>query len=38
MRMEGNRELNNLHQNCNSVFYLLRRMKKEGKNVEGGRC
>ena len=37
MRMEGNRELNNLYQNSNSVFYFLRRMKKEGKDVEGGR-
>ena len=38
MRMEANQELNNLYQNSNSVFYFLRRMKKEGKNVEGGRC
>ena len=28
MRMEANQELNNLYQNSNSVFYLLRRMKK----------
>ena len=33
--MEANQELNNLYQNSNSVFYFLRRMKKE---VEGGRC
>ena len=38
MRMEANQELNNLHQNCKSVFYFFRRMKKEGKDVEGGRC
>ena len=38
MRMEANQELNNLHQNSNSVFYFLRRMKQEGKDVEGGRC
>ena len=38
MRMEVNHELNNLYQNSNSVFYLLRRMKKEGNNVEGGKC
>ena len=38
MRMEANQELNNLYQNSNSVFYFLRRMKKEGKDVEGGRC
>ena len=38
MRMEANQELNNLYQNSNSVFYFLRKMKKEGKNVKGGRC
>ena len=37
-RMEANQELNNLYQNSNGVFYFLRRMKKEGKDVEGGRC
>ena len=36
--MEANQELNDLHQNSNSVFYFFRRMKKEGKNVEAGRC
>ena len=36
--MEANQELNNLYQNCNNVFYFLRRMKKERKDVEGGRC
>ena len=29
MRMEADQELNNLYQNSNSVFYFLRRMKKE---------
>ena len=39
MRMEANQELNNnLYQNSNSVFYFLRKMKKEGKDVKGGRC
>ena len=38
MRMEANQELNNLYQNSNSVFYFLRKMKKEGKDVEEGRC
>ena len=38
MRMEANHELKNLYQNSNSVFYFLRRMKKEGKDVEEGRC
>ena len=38
MRMEANQEFNNLYHNSNSVFYFLRRMKKEGKDVEGGRC
>ena len=33
--MEANQELNNLYQNSSSVFYFLRRMKKD---VEGGRC
>ena len=36
--MEANQELNNLYQNSNSVIYFLRRMKKERKDVEGGRC
>ena len=31
MKMEANKELNDLYQNSNSVFYFLRRMKKEGK-------
>ena len=38
MRMKANQELNNLYQNSNSVFCFLRKMKKEGKDVEGGRC
>ena len=38
MRMEANQELNNLYQNSNSVFYFLRRMRKEGKDVDGERC
>ena len=38
MRMEANQELNNLYQNSITVFYFLTRMKKEGKNLEGGRC
>ena len=38
MRMEANQELNNLYQNSNSVFYFLRRKKKEEKDLEGGRC
>ena len=37
IRKEANQELNNLYQNSNSVFYFLRRMKKEEKDVEGGR-
>ena len=36
--MEANQDLNNLYQSSSSVFYFLRRMKKEGKDVEGGRC
>ena len=38
MRTEANPELNNLYQNSNSVFYFLRRMRKEEKDVERGRC
>ena len=38
MRMEANQKLNGLHQNSNSVCYFLTRMKKEWKDVEGGRC
>ena len=37
-RREAIQKLNNLYQNSNSVFYFLRRMKKERKDVEGGRC
>ena len=37
MRMEANQELNYLYQNSNSVFYFLRRLKKEGNDVEGAR-
>ena len=36
--MEANQELNNLHQNSNSVFHFLQRMRKEGKDLGGGRC
>ena len=35
--MEANQELNDLYQNSNSVFYFLRRMKKEGKDLEGAK-
>ena len=38
VRMEANKELNNLYQNSRSVFCFLRQMRKEGKDVEGGRC
>ena len=37
MRMEANQKLNNLYQDYNSLFYLLRRIKKEVKDVEGRR-
>ena len=37
MRIEANQELNNLYQNSSIVCYFLRRMKKEGKDLEGGR-
>ena len=37
MRMEANQELNDLYRNSNSAFYFLKRMKKKGKDVEGGR-
>ena len=38
MRMEANQELNDWFLNSSSVLYFLKRMKKEGKNMEGGRC
>ena len=38
MRMEANQELYNLYQNFISDFHFLRKMKKEGKNLEEGRC
>ena len=36
--MESNQELNDLYQNSNNVFYFFTKMKKERKDVEGGRC
>ena len=36
--MKANQELNNLYQNSNDVFYFLRRMKTEGKDLKRGRC
>ena len=38
MGKEAKLELNNLYHNSNNVFYLLRRMKKKGNDVEGGKC
>ena len=38
MSMEAEQVLNDLYQNFNSVFCFLRRIKKEGKDLEGGRC
>ena len=38
MRKEAEQELDNLYQNSNCVFSFLRRMKKEGENLEEGRC
>ena len=37
MRREANQKLDDLYQNSNSVFYLLKRIKKKGKDLEGGR-
>ena len=38
MKIKANQELSNLYQNSKSVFYFLRRTKKEGNDVEGRRC
>ena len=38
MRKEAEQEVNDLYQNSNSVFCFLRRMKKEEKDLEEGRC
>ena len=38
MRKETEQELNNLYQNPNNVFRFLKAVKKEGKDLEGGRC
>ena len=38
MRKVAEQELNDLHQISNSVFCFLRKTKKEGKDLEGGRC
>ena len=35
VKMDANQELNDLYQNSNSVFLSFRRMKKQGKDVEG---
>ena len=37
MKKEAEQDMNNLCQNSNSVFCFLRRMKKEGKDLEAGR-
>ena len=36
--MEANQELNDLYQNCSSIFCFLERVKNQGKDLEGGRC
>ena len=36
--MKVKQKLNNLCRNFNSVFSFLRGMKKEGKDLEGGKC
>ena len=38
VRKEAEQELNNLYENCNSVFCFLGRTKKKGKDLEGGKC
>ena len=35
IRKDANQELNDLCQNSNSVFCFLRKMKKQGKELEG---
>ena len=37
MRKEAEQNLNNLCQNSNRVFCFLKKMKKEGKDLEGER-
>ena len=36
--MEIEAKLNDLYQDFNIVFYFLRRMKKDRKGLDGGRC
>ena len=38
MKAEAEKELKNLRRNPNDIFKLVRRMKKDGKDVESGRC
>ena len=38
MRREAEQETNNLCYKLNNVFKLLKFLKKEGQNVNGGRC
>ena len=38
MKREAEKELENLRENPNTIFKLVKRLKKDGKDVEGGRC
>ena len=38
MRKEAEKELTNLNEKSHDSFTLVKFMKKDGKNIEGGRC
>ena len=38
MKKEAEREIDNLSRNPNNIFKFLKRMRKDGKDVEGGQC
>ena len=38
MRKEAEKELTKLNKKPNTIFTLVKFMKKDGKDIEGGRC
>ena len=38
MKTEAEKELIKMHENPNHIFRIVKRLKKDGKDLEGGRC
>ena len=38
MRKEAEKELTKLNEKSNNIFTLVKVIKKDGKDIEGGRC